>query len=111
MKNYSHLNLSQRYALEAYLSVNKSRSDIAELLKVSDSTICRELKRNCDDRNKSYRTELAERKCQERVLNKPKNCRLTDSVKDHIKEQLKHEKSPEQIHGHAKLEKIECVSY
>ena len=32
MKNYNHLNQSKRYALEAYLSVNKSRSEISALL-------------------------------------------------------------------------------
>ena len=72
MKNYNHLNQSKRYALEAYLSVNKSRSEISALLEVSESTISRELKRNCDDRNKVYRAELAERKYQERIQKKPR---------------------------------------
>ena len=111
MKNYSHLNQSQRYALEAYLSVNKSRTEIAVLLEVSESTISRELKRNCDDRNNVYRAELAERKYQERIQNKAKICKLTNSVKEHIKEQLVMEHSPEQIYGYAKRNKINCVSH
>lgn len=111
MKNYTHLNQSQRYALEAYLSVNKSRSEIAGLLQVSESTISRELKRNCDDRNKCYKAELADRKYQERVLRKAKHSKLTNSIKEHIDEQLKQEQSPEQIHGYAKRNNIECVSH
>ncbi len=111
MKNYSHLNQSQRYALQAYLSVNKSRSEISALLEVSESTISRELKRNCDDRNKVYRAELAERKYQERIQKKAKVIRLTHSVKAHIKEQLKKEHSPEQIYGYAKRNEIDCVSH
>ena len=56
VKNYNHLNQSQRYALKAYLSVNKSRSEISSLLiKVSESTVTRALKRNCVDLNKVYR--------------------------------------------------------
>ncbi len=111
MKNYNHLNQSKRYALEAYLSVNKSRSEISALLEVSESTISRELKRNCDDRNKVYRAELAERKYQERIQKKAKVIRLTHSVKAHIKEQLKKEHSPEQIYGYAKRNEIDCVSH
>ena len=111
MKNYRHLNLSQRYALEAYLSVNKSRSEIAVLLQVSESTICRELKRNCDVRNNAYRAELADKKSKKRILVKPKNHKLTDSIKEYIQDQLMDEQSPEQIHGSAKRQKLECVSH
>ena len=111
MKNYTHLNLSQRYAIEAYLSVNKSQSAIAALLNVSESTIGRELKRNSDSRNGSYRAELADRKYQERKLSKPRCSKLTDSVKKHIDTQLEQELSPEQIYGHALLNDVECVSH
>ena len=41
-----HLNLVQRYEISAHLKAGFSQKEIAKLLKVSTSTISRELKRN-----------------------------------------------------------------
>lgn len=111
MKKYTHLDQGQRYALESYLSVGKSKNEIAILLEVNVSTIYRELKRNCDRRNSIYGAKLAETKSKDRLKNKPKSTRLNSSVKAYIKEHLDQELSPEQIYGLAKLTGINCVSH
>jgi len=110
MKNYTHLDQSQRYGLESYLSVGKSKSEIAMILKVSVSTIYRELQRNCDARNTCYRAKLAEKKYQERLRKKPKHNRFTKEIEFYVNEQLAQELSPEQIKGYSKFYNIECVS-
>ena len=111
MKNYTHLDQSQRYGLESYLSVGKSKSEIATILEVSVSTVYRELKRNCDARNTNYRAKLAENKYQDRLREKPKRSRLTEEIEVYVNRQLAQELSPEQINGYAKRHNIECVSH
>ena len=46
MRTYKQLTLEQRYILQAYVNDNKSQKEIAALIGVSKSTVCRELERH-----------------------------------------------------------------
>ena len=105
-----HLTKEQRYTIETMHASGYSLKDISKTISKDKSTISRELKRNCDQRNGTYRTELAEKKANERHKDKPKNIRLTEAVKLYIKDCLKLRYSPEQISGRAKVDGVECVS-
>ena len=62
-----HLTSGQRYEISAYFQSGKSQKEIAEILSFNASTICCELKRNCDKRNGAYSPVLANRKYQDRM--------------------------------------------
>ncbi len=58
----SHLTQVQRYTIEILYNENYSQTDIAKILCRDKSVISRELKRNSDKGNSSYKADLAERK-------------------------------------------------
>lgn len=62
-----HLTIEQRYNISAYLQSGKTINQIALLLGVHRSTVWREVHRNKDKRNGSYRPELAQKKEQNAV--------------------------------------------
>ena len=74
------------------------------------SVISRELKRNSDKRNRSYKADLAERKCKQRHRLKSKQIRFTNAIKYFVIYCLKENYSPERIVGRVKLEGLKCVS-
>lgn len=111
MKNYNHLDLSQRYSIESLLSAGKSKNAIADKLGVHLSTIHREVKRNKDERAGLYRSILAENKCTARHKFKHKHTTFTPEVCSYIEGQLCEQLSPEQIVGYARLTGQECVSH
>lgn len=98
-----HLTRDQRYTISMMLENHYSKSDIAKVLKVDKSTITREIKRNCDKRDGTYRYELAERKSFERKRNKRRKSVINKQVKRIIKRLLRKKLSPEQISGRLKL--------
>ena len=101
----------QRYALWVLLQTNTPIKVIATTLGFAETTIRRELHRNCDKRSGKYDPDLAQRKCVLRHKNKPKNSLFTPGVKVYVEELLQQDYSPEQIKGRAVMEGIKCVSH
>lgn len=106
----SHLTQEQRYTIEVLKKENYSQTAIAERIGKHKSVICRELKRNCDKRNGSYRAGLAHRRCEKRHSDKNKKIYFTYEVEEFVTKWIKEDYSPEQIVGFAKIEGINCVS-
>lgn len=102
--------MEQRYQISALLDAGHSRDKVAEHLGVHKSTVSREVSRNWDGRNSTYRPELAQRKSDERQKAKPKRKCFTASVEEYVVSKLKQDFSPEQIAGKARLQRIDCVS-
>ena len=73
--------------------------------------VLREIRRNADKRNGTYKAELAQRKYTERMASKPKACKFTDEIKTTVDKLLANDYSPEQIAGRCKLEGRPYVSY
>lgn len=110
MKNYHHFSQEQRYQMEILLKANKEQKEIAKLLGLSESTICREKKRNADRRNGAYRADLAQRKADDRQQNKKRHCRFTAEVQAFVERHLEQDLSPEQIVGVARKAGTSLVS-
>lgn len=83
---------------------------IAETIGKDKSVVSRELKRNCDLRNGSYRHGLAQRKYQARQQSKPRTVKLTAPMQEMIEEKLSQKLSPEQIAGSCKAAGAPCIS-
>lgn len=115
MKKYKQLTSGQRYQIQSLLQAGLSQSNIARLLNVHRSTICRELKRNTPKRGRTankYIAEHAQNKANNRHSNKPKRVCLTHSLKTRIASLMKHEKwSPELIDKRLSIEDEHCVSH
>ena len=62
----SHLTPEQRYTIEILYNENYSQTAIAKIICRDKSVINRELKRNSDKRNSTYKADLAGRKCKQR---------------------------------------------
>ena len=80
----AHLTLEQRYAIQYLRSEGLTQSAIAEKIGKDKSVISREIRRNCDMRNGAYRADLAHRKYQERLEQKPKCKKFTEQIKETI---------------------------
>jgi IS30 family transposase len=106
----SHLTQEQRYTIEVLYKENYSQTAIAERIEKHKSVVSRELRRNCDKRNGSYRAGLAHRRCEKRHSDKKKRIVFTKEIQDYVTLWLKKDYSPEQIVGVANKEGIECVS-
>lgn len=104
-KGYQHLAYEERCQIYILNKSGKSQSEIARLLEVSRSTICRELARNRG--KKGYRFKQAQEKADERrkrASRRPK--KLDDSMITLIKEGLTWQWSPVQISGRMKQQDI-----
>jgi transposase, IS30 family len=73
------------------------QKDIADAINKHKSTVSRELRRNCDQRNGKYICELAQRKYITRQKTKPRAIKFTDSVQKYVDKKLESKWSPEQI--------------
>ena len=62
-------------------------------------------------RNGAYRADLAHRKYQERLEQKPKSHKFTEQIKETIHRLLEEDFSPKQIVGRCKFGKKTCVSH
>ena len=108
MNKYKQLTLEQRYEIQTYLKEGKSKNEIANLLKVSKSTISREIERN--SAGGKYHAEEAQRRyCHKKGHREP--YKLTGSILLDITNGLKNDLSPEQIVGDAVLNKRDMVSH
>ena len=107
----SHLTKVQRYKIQALLEQKSTIKTIAENLGKDKSVISREIKRNRDQRSKRYDAELAQKKYENRLREKPKHIRLTSSVKGMIDSLLLQDYSPEQIKGRMRILGKDMVSH
>ena len=114
-KNYHHLSPAQRYQLEVLFRTGKTQKEIAQLLAVHPSTVCRELKRNIPSRGRGsgvYDAEKAQHKAKMRHKQKPKAVKMNPDIKKHIAERLKVERySPELISVEGKKQFGDFVSH
>ena len=95
---YHHLTTEARCQIYTLKSIGSTQKEIAEYLKVSPSTICRELSRNAGKRG--YRYQQADQKAIERRRN-ASSCptSMTPTLVLVIEEKLCEKWSPEQIAG------------
>lgn len=102
---------AQRYTISAMLQQGCKIIDIAKTIKVHKTSIYRELARNSDSRNKEYKDELAQKKCDKRKQDKPHFTKQDEDMHDYIRKKLTIDRwQPEQIAERAKLEGIPMVS-
>ena len=106
-----HLTLEQRYTIQVLREEKLSQQAIANRIDKDKSVVSREIRRNADKRNGTYKAELAQRKYTERMTSKPKACRFTEEIKTIVDKLLANDYSPEQIAGRCKLEGRPCVSH
>lgn len=107
-KNYNQLSLEQRYQIGAYLKAGKTQKEIAQLVGVNASTICRELRRNTAQRGRKageYEATNAHRKTLARHKNKAKNYKFTPSVKQKVVHYLTHERWSPELISHCLLQR------
>jgi IS30 family transposase len=110
--SYSHLSIDQRnYLYQLQQEQELSQREIAKLIGCSQSTICRELKRNKTEQGwylPDTAQILAETKRRE---SKTTFNNITELTVNEIKARLKKYHSPEQIAGRLKMEGKEWVSH
>jgi IS30 family transposase len=96
-KPYYHLTFEQRCQIFTLRSNGKLQSEIARYLKVSASTISRELKRNSGKRD--YRYKQAHKKaCNRRSAASCRPYKMTKAIIKRIERHLRNDQwSPEQI--------------
>ena len=106
-----HLTQEQRYTIEVMHKQGHTQQHIAEAIGKHKSTVSRELKRNCERRNKRYTSALAHRKYKKKLTSKRKKVYFTTAIRQYAEEKLALKYSPEQIVGIAKQEGTPCVSH
>lgn len=110
-KDYCHLTLYQRYKIEALFKAGHKAPFIASQLKVSPSTIYRELKRNKTKQGK-YRASFANMLAIEREERFSANRKFIKAMEKFIIQKLTMDQwSPEQIKGYCDANNIEMVSH
>lgn len=107
----SHLSYEQRYTIEVLLKAKTKQSEIARIIAVNKSVVCREIQRNCDERNLEYKAGLAHRKYKGRLKKKPKFTKLTPELLAVIIDLIEEDYSPEQICGVLKKKGQAFVSH
>lgn len=95
---YHHLTSEQRYTIDVLLQQKKSRKEICETIKISQSTLCRELKRNSG--KLGYHCKQAQVKADDRKRRLQNYRNLTMELRKFIREKITQEQwSPAQIVG------------
>jgi IS30 family transposase len=95
MKIYTQLTQEQRYQIYALKRMGHTQTEIAQVLEVNRSTICRELQRNTGERG--YRPKQAHENAVERRSKAQPRLRLEDWKA--VEEKLRQDWSPEQVSG------------
>lgn len=108
MKHYTQLTQEQRYQIKALLKMEHTQTDIAIVLEVHRSTICRELRRNHGQRG--YRPKQAHEKAMHRRQHKARSI-ITPETWELIEEKLSVDWSPEQIAGWLKRHEYQQISH
>ena len=109
MKTYSQPTQGLRYQVEILKKAGKNPKDMAGLVKVSGSRICRELQRNTGKRG--YRPKQSQRKAETRRKLAVKPLKLTLAVIALIEAKLSINWSPEQVSGWLKVEQDLFISH
>jgi IS30 family transposase len=109
MRNYKQLSQEQRYQIEILKKAGKNQKEIAELVGVSNSTVCRELKRNQGKRG--YRPKQAQIKANKRRKQAAKAIKMTEDVIRTIEEKIRLDWSPEQVSGWLKNNRGIAISH
>jgi IS30 family transposase len=104
-----HITKEQRYVIETYLKLGKSKDFIAAELNLHRSTIYREISRNQTKTGK-YSAKLANEYVEDRKDRFVTNRTFTDECRRFVESKLKEYWSPEQIVGFCKNENIPMVS-
>lgn len=100
---YKQLNFKERSKIEVLINRNMSLGKIAQELKRSKSTICRELKRNSIDG--LYMAVKAQSDSRKRKHRKPYKLKVNSTVYKYVLQKLNQGWSPEQISGRLRLSK------
>ena len=90
MKKYNHLTAEQRYAIDALLQQGISRKMIAKTINISQSTLCRELKRNSGQRG--YHWQQAQVKATDRQRRLQNYRNLTPDIRNFIRCKMSEER-------------------
>ncbi len=105
---YHHLNSEQRYTIDVLLQQKKSRKEICGIIGISQSTLCRELKRNRGHRG--YHSRQAQAKADDRKRRLQNYRNLTIELRKFIRDKIIREQwSPAQIVGHIRKNGEKCV--
>ncbi|MCK5740174.1 IS30 family transposase [bacterium] len=107
--NYKQITYEQRHEIYALLKAGLNQTKIAKIVRVSKSTISREIKRNTG--LKGYRPKQANARTLERRKNADKHVRFNDEIKKVVIKHLKQDWSPEQISGRLKRINKPSVSH
>jgi transposase, IS30 family len=107
-KGYHHLTYSQRCQISILKEREESQSEIARMLGVHRSTICRELTRN--RRSRTYEHDLAEKTAQDRRRTPPSKQNKFTKLFSLIEEKLNLQWSPVQISGRLKEKGLGAIS-
>ena len=62
----SHITPAQRYTIASMLKMSYNQSEIAKAIGKDKSVVSREIKRNSNEKNKAYCSDLADRKYKNR---------------------------------------------
>ena len=109
MQKYGQLTEHKRYQIYALKKAGHHQVEIAQIVQVHPSTICRELKRNTGLRG--YRPKQAQMKTTQRRQNAKKYIKMTPHLKQMINYKLRQEWSPEQITGWLRDTDLTSVSH
>jgi transposase, IS30 family len=109
LKDYHQLTQELRYQIEILKKAGKNQKDIADLVKVSPSTICRELRRNTGKRG--YRPKQAQVKAENRRKLAATPLKMTPETIALIDAKIVIDWSPEQISGWLAAEKELSISH
>jgi transposase, IS30 family len=109
MRNYKQLNQAQRYQIEILNKAGKNQKEIAGLIGVSPSTICREIQRNKGQ--KGYRPKQAQIKTDKRRKEAAKALKMTPALIVLIEVRILMDWSPEQISGWLKNHQGIAISH
>ena len=109
MKAYHQLTQALRYQIAILKKAGKNQKDIAELVNVSPSTVCRELQRNTGKRG--YRPKQAQRKAETRRKLTAKPLKMTSEALDLIDAKVIIDWSPQQISAWLKEEDAIFISH
>ena len=109
LKDYTQLTQGLRYQIEILKKAGKNQKDIADLVNVSPSTICRELQRNTGQRG--YRPKQAQIKAENRRKLTAKPLKMTLDAICLIDSKVNIDWSPKQVSGWLKDEKSICISH
>jgi len=84
------------------LKANYPRKEIALAIGKDKSVLSREIRRNSDQRNGEYKSDLATKKYEQRQAEKPRYITFTSTIEAYVVKGLNNDLSPEQIAGRAR---------